>query len=70
MKELKKSYITPNIKETLEKNWLSKFSVYEVALNIGVSVSTLRYFLLGQGVKETTYDKIMKFLEVQKVRIK
>ena len=69
MRELEKSYITPNIKETLEKDWLSKSSMYEVALDIGVSVSTLRYFLRGQGVKEDTYNKIVEFLEIQKVRI-
>ena len=62
MRELKKYYINSTMKEGLVKQ-LMDTSTYNLALDIGISVTSLRSFLLGKGLKEELYFKIVNYLE-------
>ena len=60
MKELEKFYITPKIKEKTER-LLEHISTYDLALDIGISVTSLRSFILGKGLKEELFNKVAEF---------
>ena len=65
MKEMKKYFINPQIKEALEKA-LTNTSLYFMGLDMGLSETSLRSFLKGKGLKESSYNKICKYLGIEK----
>ena len=64
----KKVYISASLKGSLEKLQAnSKKSWYEIALDIGISQTSLRTFLKGGGISEKSFKKIKKLIEGEKM---
>lgn len=59
-----KFYITEPVKEALKKIQVTlQISLYELALKIGISETSLRFFLNGGGLSKKSYIKIVELLK-------
>lgn len=58
-----KFYISPQTKEALGKLCPKVKSFYELALEIGISETSLRSFYKGGGLADKSYSKVVKVLK-------
>ena len=65
MRELVKGYITPKAKKELETLAIT-IPYYEIALDIGISETSLRSDIKGKGLKKSLCDKVENYLKEQK----